>query len=359
MNIGYVVNDIVPQKSNGRNSEGAFYTLDSGKIIFFYSRYNVEESRDDSSADIAFIESVDGGSTWSDSKILFKNKDENAINLMSVSTMKMNNGDLGVFYINRKKANDARLYLRRSSNGGKSFGEPILCIPPQGYYVTNNDRVVRLSSGRIIIATAFHRNGYDTSNKNRGVKFDSRGTVIFFASDDDGYTWHELNTKVVMPHSRSFSGLQEPGLVQLKNGVLWAYARTDMCYQYEMWSLDDGESWTDAQPSRFTSPCSPLSVKRNPHNSNLIAVWNPIPLYDKKTMIYSDRTPLVVATSKDDGNAWSDYKYIEDDPNRGYCYTSMHFTNDSLLLAYCAGGEEDKGILNKLRIKKIPLSDLI
>jgi Neuraminidase (sialidase) len=358
MNIGKVVNDMPPRKDNGRNSEGAFYTLEDGKILFFYSRYNVNESRDDSSADIAFIESVDGGDTWSDFKVLFKNKDEKAINLMSVSTMKMNNGDLGVFYINRKKANDARLYLRRSNDGGISFGDPILCIPPEGYYVTNNDRVVHLSSGRIIIPTAFHRNGYDPSNAKKSIKFDSRGTVIFFASDDGGYTWQELDAKVVIPHSRSKSGLQEPGLVQLKNGVLWAYARTDMGYQYEMFSFNDGESWTDAEPSRFTSPCSPLSIKRNPNNGDLVAVWNPIPVYDKKLDKYSDRTPLVLSTSKDDGCTWSEYKYIEDEPNRGYCYTAMHFTKDSLLLAYCAGGKDDNGILNKLRIKKILLEDL-
>ncbi len=64
------------------------------------------------------------------------------------------------------------------------------------------------------------------------------------------------------------------------------------------------------------------------------------------------RSPLVAAISKDDGNTWEDYKIIEDEPNYGYCYTAIHFLDDSVLLGYCAGGPEDGSCLAKLRVKK-------
>lgn len=68
--------------------------------------------------------------------------------------------------------------------------------------------------------------------------------------------------QVTLGHmAHSSSGLQEPGVVELKNGVLWAWARTDLGRQYEMFSMDGGEHWSDSQPSWFTGPCSPLSVK--------------------------------------------------------------------------------------------------
>ena len=57
-----------------------------------------------------------------------------------------------------------------------------------GYYVVNNDRVVKLSDGRIIVPSAFHRNGYSTGRTNPYVDL-TTGVVIFFISDDDGNTW--------------------------------------------------------------------------------------------------------------------------------------------------------------------------
>ena len=40
----------------------------------------------------------------------------------------------------------------------------------------------------------------------------------------------------------------------------------------------------------------------------------------------------------------------------GYCYTAIHPMKDSVLLAYCAGNREEGGCLNRLRIRKVPLS---
>jgi hypothetical protein len=73
---------------------------------------------------------------------------------------------------------------------------------------------------------------------------------------------------------------------------------------------------------------------------------------------HGGRTPLVYATSRDDGINWSDMRVIEDDPNHGYCYPAPFFANDgTLLLAYCAGGIEDGSCLARLTIMKIPLTE--
>lgn len=356
--------DMEPKKGNPRNSEGAFIDLKDGRIMFIYSRFSGDSFHDDAFSNLAVRYSEDEGKSWTEEKIILTREEDNALNIMSVSLMKMKNGDIGLFYGIRKDANDIRLYLRRSGDEGLTWSKPRLCIPPQGYYVINNDRVVRLSDGRIIIPAAFHRNGYSSAAEMEGIRFDFRGEVFFFLSDDEGETWREANSKSVLPYnSHSESGLQEPGLIELENGVLWAWARTDLCFQYEMFSFDRGESWTAPQPSRFTSPCSPLSMKRIPGTSRLLAVWNPVPDYNGRRQLYTaawngGRTPLAAAVSRDDGRTWSDLKILESEPDCGYCYTAIHFGRDFLLLGYCAGGPDDGICLARLRIRRIPLCEL-
>lgn len=362
--IGYATLELRPGNGNPRNSEGAFINLSDGRIMFIYSRFTGNSFHDDAHANLAARYSSDSGETWTDEEIIVTREEDNALNIMSVSLLRMKNNDIGLFYAVRKGANDIRLYLRRSADEGRTWSASKLCIPPEGYYVINNDRVVRLSDGRIIIPCAFHRNGYSSERREKGIRFDSRGEAFFFVSDDDGDTWSESSGKCVFPFNNySKSGLQEPGLIELNNGVLWAWARTDMCYQYEMFSFDRGESWTTPQPSRFTSPCSPLSMKRIPGTSGmLLAVWNPIPEYNGRRQMDTGgwnggRTPLVAAISKDDGRTWGSLNIIEDEPDHGYCYTAIHFKDNHVLLAYCAGGPEDSCCLSKLRIKKIPLAE--
>ena len=362
MNIGKVVLDLPPVEGNPRNSEGAFITLKDGVIMFIYSKFSGDKPNDDASASLSAVFSYDNGNTWTDYKTVISKNEHMAKNIMSVSLMRMNNEDIGLFYLVRKEENDTRLHLRRSSDEGQTWSEALLCIPPEGYYVVNNDRVIKLSNGRIIAPTSYHRNGY--SSVKPGVRWDSRGEVIFFISDDDGLTWSEGPSKNLLPFNKySNSGLQEPGLIELENGVLWSWSRTDLSYQYEMFSFDKGETWTAPQPSRFTSPCSPMSVKRIPTSRNLLAVWNPIPNYNGRAehagkAWNGGRNPFVCAVSEDDGNTWGSYKLIEDEQDHGYCYTAIHFVGESALLAYCAGGPADGNCLAKLRIKKISLDEV-
>jgi len=70
------------------------------------------------------------------------------------------------------------------------------------------------------------------------------------------------------------------------------------------------------------------------------------------------RTPLSCAISKDDGISWEHYYLLEDAPDHGFCYTAIHFTDDAVLLAYCAGGASTKMVLDRLRMRRILLSEL-
>jgi sialidase-1 len=154
--VGKTVFEMPPAEGNPRNSEGAFIELSDGRLMFVYSHYIGDSYADDAAAAIAKCYSSDRGETWSQRQIIVMPDEHKVRNIMSVSLLRMKNGDIGLFYLIRYGWHDMRLHLRRSSDEGETWGEPICCINAPGYFVTNNDRVVRLSSGRLIIPAARH-----------------------------------------------------------------------------------------------------------------------------------------------------------------------------------------------------------
>lgn len=352
----HIVKSFGPDKQYSRHSEGSFLRLKDGSIYFAYSRFT-EFQGDDAPSDIVAMISHDEGETWSDAEVVLPASDHNTSNVMSVSLMRMANGDLGLYYIIKETPRICRIYLARSKDEGKTFYKRVECTIPDraGYYNLNNDRVIRLSSGRLLMPLNFHR-GAHTSE---GTEYwDGRAFACFTYSDDDGETWTESPGVVYADFPRTNTGLQENGCIELQNGVVWGYARTDQLRQYEFFSIDGGLNWTSPQPSVFTSPESPMHMKRNPENGDLYAVWNPIPNYNgrRKSKAGWGRTPIVYAVSKDDGKTWSEQKVIEGNEEHGYCYPAIFFTNDNaMLIAYCAGGPDDGICLARLSIKKIAL----
>ena len=62
--------EIFPSDTNGRNSEGSFFTGTDGEILFAYSRYASAGTADDDVCDIALIRSRDNGESWSEYEII-------------------------------------------------------------------------------------------------------------------------------------------------------------------------------------------------------------------------------------------------------------------------------------------------
>ena len=349
--------ELAPGPGNPRNSEGAFLELRDGRILFVYSRFVGTSFSDAAKARLAARHSTDGGETWSTDAFIETPEENDVMNVMSVSLVRLGNGEIGLFYLLRRSWHDMRMWCRRSNDEGATWGQPVQCMPAAGYYVVNNDRVVRLKSGRLVIPAALHRS---LADRNEASAVDWRGIAEFYLSDDDGRTWRKARGYCTLPVVHTKSGLQEPGVIELGNGILWAWARTDLGRQYEFFSNDGGETWSVPAPSRFTSPNSPLSMKRVPESDRLLAIWNPGPSYETRVLpaIGGDRTPLVAATGLSPDRGWSRAVLIDgkDGVDEGYCYTAMHFTKDAVIVAYCAGGAADKNRLARLRLRKLPIT---
>ena len=360
------VTDVRLSDGNPRNSEGSFLRLKDGRIAFAYSRYRGNSAHDHAYAEIAVLFSSDEGETFGDERIVVKPQMDppyDETNCMSVSLLRMGNGDVGLFYLLKRQNIVSEFLLRRSSDEMETFGDPVRCTGNcPTYYVLNNDRIVRMSSGRIIVPAALHLSPIGFYGPNSS--YDGRARAAFYASDDDGYTWRQLSDVIALTGGAySGTGLQEPGVVELTPGVLYSYFRTDLGRHYESVSVDGGRTWFPSQPSRFTGPASPMTVKRTEYSGKFYAVWNPIPegIYSRPHNIWTGgRTPLVIAEGTFDGNglSWGEPKVIEDDPNAGFCYPAMLFLNErEALMAYCAGGVDpsDEMCLVRTRIKKIEL----
>ncbi len=355
-----IVLSFMHRKNNPRNSEGSFVALADERILFAYTHYYDGDNWDDTApAHICARYSSDGGHTWTDDEVLVKN--DGGCNVMSVSLLRLQDGRIGLWYLKKNSLSDCNLWMRTSDDEGGSWSQPRLCIPAPGYFVVNNDRVIQLSGGRLVIPAAYHRSKLPLAEckQNPYLAVDGRGIAIFFISDDGGVTWRESRDWWAMP-VRSDSGLQEPGVVELKNGQLYAYCRTSNGCQYELYSSDGGDTWTPPSPSGFISPCSPLSIKRMPSTGHLLAVWNDwsgklAPASLRMDVPTWGRTPLVAAISEDEGATWAHGKLIETDPERGFCYTTIHFVEDAVLLAYCCGGGKDVCVLQDMCIRRIEL----
>lgn len=334
---------LAPSPVNPRNSEGDFLQLHDGRILFVYTHHYGGKGEDDAPAYLASRVSNDRGATWSDSsEQVIANAGKK--NVMSVSIERLADGTIALVYLRKHSKHDCVPVLRLSTDEAKTWSPPIEIIPEKerGYYIVNNDRILQLSSGRIIVPCAQH---VDSTTK----KWSPYAEAVCYLSDDDGRHWRR-GAGIARVNREIKTGLQEPGVVELSDGRLLMFCRTDAAAQYFAYSSDQGETWTQPAPGTLQSPLAPASIKRVPGTTHLLAVWN-----NNDTHGYH-RTPLTAAISHDDGRTWTNVENLEDDPRGIYCYTAIEFTGDQVLLAYCAGQDTVRNGLSTTKLARLPLA---
>ncbi len=330
-----------PGEGNPRNSEGDFVQLKDGRILFVYTHFTGSAS-DHGTAHLAGRFSSDGGRTWTEEDVVVL-PNEGGMNVMSVSLLRLQSGEIALFYLRKNSTGDCRPCMRISTDEAKTWSEPTLCIEQEGYFVVNNDRVIQLKNGRLVIPAACH--------SLPGQDFKRRGQAVCYLSDDSGKTWTASKTVLHAPEG-SKTGLQEPLVVELKDGGLMMLARTDQGCQMRSWSKDAGVTWSPIEMTDIKSPVSPASVERIPATGDLLMVWNDHSAIDAS--LKGKRTPFNAALSRDEGKTWGQVKTLEDDPDGWYCYTAVEFTGDAVLLGHCAG-KRSTGGLNVTQVTWIPI----
>jgi len=331
-----IVLRLEPSDGNPRNSEGDFITLKDGRILLIYTHFT-EGSGDNTHAYLASRYSDDDGRTWTEEDITIV-QNEGGMNVMSVSLIRLNSDKIALFYMRKNSETDCHPVMRISNDEANTWSEPIVCVDEPGYYVMNNDRVVKLKNGRILLPLALH----NTPDINEWFN----GRIICYHSDNDGNSWKKGNE---IENPRNITS-QEPGIIQLKDERLMLFCRTNLGVQYFSFSGDNGETWSKLEPGNIKSPLSPASIERIPNTGDLLLVWNS---NYKPGSNGGKRTPFNLAISKDDGKTWIKSKAIENDPYGWYCYTAIEFIGDNILLAHCAGDTKHYGGLETTQITRL------
>ena len=321
---------IAAENGVSRAGEGAFARLKDGRIMLAYTEYYTANSEDNGPANIAAVYSRDNGESWGEHRILLE-KGADDYNIMSVSFLTAGE-ELIIFYLKKYPVNGKVVcipVLRRSCDDGESWSEEQRVGKRDLYYVVNNDRVIRLKSGRIIVPASII-DPFKARPKNGAA-------LCFITSDDNGYTWTEKKQELSLPFDNRM-GLEEPGLYEHNDGSLWCYIRTHLGCQYSSFSYDAGESWSAPEPMPFfSSPSSPMLVKKVCNAT--VAIFNPIPGYTSRPQELWGRTPYLLAISKTDayphnGEGFAVSYMLENDRSNNYCYPAILDNGTDFLIAY-------------------------
>jgi predicted neuraminidase len=333
-----------------RAGEGSAELLKDGSILFVYGAF--EGPDDYANASIVKRISRDGGITWSEPEILQTKVRASDMNVMSASLLRLHNGDLAFLFLSKHTSRtDCRPMFSLSSDEGKKWSAPREITDVPGYYVVNNDRLVQTSGGRILVPCAWYPQDENLRNCLCGIIY----------SDNNGQNWRRgrgwIRIKpedTIPPPLASESAKkywneirqaghvnQEPGVIELKDGSIMMWVRTGSGYMYAACSQAGGDAWSNFRPvPDIISPCGPQSIKRLPRSNRLICIYNdhsdPAFVYDKEPhhgLYWSWRTPLAAAGSDDEGKTWQRIGDIEG-TERNYCYPSILFFEDRVLLTY-------------------------
>ncbi len=313
---------------NPRYSEGSIALLSDGSLLYAVTEF-VGGAADAAKARIIARVSRDGGRTWGEPRVLQENIGKQ--NVMSVTFRRLKphavEGPLGLFYLVKNGPSDLKVYLRVSTDEGKTFGKPICATEGPGYHVMNNDRVTVLSTGRIICPIAWA----DDISRKGGMHF-----VCFCTySDDGGKTWKKSKESVDVPKR----GAMEPEVIECNDGKLLMIIRTQLGHIATAISPDGGDHWGEPSRLPLTAPEAPATIRRIPATGDLLLVWNNA----------NKRTPLTAAISSDDGKTWRHVRNVEDRPDQTYAYTSILFVKDRVLLTYYITDPKDKRWSSRFR----------
>ena len=328
-----------------RNGEGTFLRLKDGRIMYLYTKFSGEKWFDHCNANIVAIYSDDEGETWGGERIII-GPNEIAQNHMCPNLVRADDGGIVLVYGEKHDTRRTTIpWCICSYDEGETWTQPVRCTSDEdGYYIKENDHMIKLSTGRIVLPI----NDHPLITKPDGsIGISSHGKLFFVASDDNGKTWFDLCEHISIPFPEtSNTGLQETTVYELADGSLRAFSRTDLYCQYECSSTDQGKSWTTPKPNRFfSSPTAPMLVRDV--GDMTVAVFNPIPMYTTRyftpdgrpTTAHSGkngwgRTTYVMAVSRDGGREFTELYWLEDDDKEAFCYPAIFDGGDYLLIAY-------------------------
>lgn len=303
-----------------RGMPGTMLELKDGRILLMYSGMQPDGQ---SAGSIAARVSADQGKTWGEeTTVVAKPKPDAGDRYCHPSLLRLANGEILLSYIYSAGTTPlfGHNYYRRSNDEGATWGDHLIMTPHVGYNIIHNDKLVQLSTGRIIAPAEFER--VTTGDDHAGYV----SYTVF--SDDNGYSWRMSDNMVDMLPVEA----QEPHVVELKDGRLMMLMRTYNRYVARSYSTDAGVTWSAGEPVKELSlppNSSAVCVKRIPSTGDLLLVR-----CSSGPEGSGRRTPFVSVISKDESVTWEGERVIAGDLEDDYGYPGMIFVGDMALIVY-------------------------
>jgi predicted neuraminidase len=185
---------------------------------------------------------------------------------------------------------ESLLFVSASQDGGHSWSNPGLLFPKKGLMAKT--RPLRLESGRILIPL-----------------YDESGFYPVVLIADQPEQWAAARyTAETMARGAAI----QPGLVQLPDGNLLMYCRTNRGSIWKSYSYNQGLSWSLCTPTGIPNPNSAVDILRYDANTYVLAFNNSS----------THRHGLSVALSRNCGTSWTHIKDI-DSGNGEYSYPCL------------------------------------
>jgi sialidase-1 len=305
-----------------RGMPGDIVRLKDGSLLMSYTQ----------NSGIMAIASTDQGKTWGEPFALVGKPEPPAKGWYAhPSFLRLANGEILLSYIYSTHPATPYFghnYYRRSADEGKTWTEQFIMTPHPGYCMVHNDRLLTLSTGRIV-ATAEYKAHMPSTRDHSGY------VGIAFYSDDQGHSWQVSKNFVDMQPVE----VQEPDAVELKDGRVMMFARTYSGYPVRAYSSDQCETWSQGEPIKELSmPYAGLpTVRRIPSTGDLLFIWISERSVDKNDPKIHRRCALTSAISKDEAKTFEHLRHIARDPEDDFGYQCIEFLGDDLaVLAYHA-----------------------
>ena len=295
-----------------RQTEASILPFDDGRLFLGYTDFYGGVWRDAGAARIMGRWSHDEGETWSEPFLIQENIGK--LNVMEASLLRLPSGRVLLSCMRKddeptkdKPTGVLHPMLMHSDDECETWSEPFDITKGDRYWCSTNDRLLRLSTGRILLPLNERTTGCHC-----------------WISDDDGATWRQGDL-IPPPEGERYA---EPTVVELPDGVVAMFIRTSTGYIHIAHSADGGETWALHSDWGPASPFAPCMVRRVPESDDLLLIWNNSAI----------RSNLTAAISEDNGGTWKNYRILEPQEHwpmrRSHTYPSLTFLNGAAHMTY-------------------------
>jgi len=296
-----------------RQTEASIVPFDDGRLFLAYTDYYDGDFHDGGPARIMAKWSEDEGENWSAPFLVQDNIGK--LNVMEANLLRLPSGRVLLSFLQKDSEGYGdtaggllHAMLIHSDDECRTWSDISQITEGDAYWCGTNDRFVRLSTGRILLPIGEFHSGCHV-----------------WLSDDDGATWRKGKQGLHPPEGQRYA---EPTVVELADGTVAMFIRTDLGRIHIAHSQDGGDTWVMHNEEGPCSTYSPCMVKRVPESDDLLLIWNN----------HHRRTNLSTAISRDHGETWSNFRILEEEEDwplfRSHTYPTLAFLNDNAHITY-------------------------